>query len=383
MSEERRVQDAALVMSPPWHIVIGGALPFAFFALLAYAAHVPALYPGAAVFGFLGALVSLGLARGREYARGELTVAADACRIGGFTIERSAIRRARIIAAEDGRTMVVLTRGALRRPIGLVMDLSDAEPVVKQLRLDVANVRDRFTTRLPGNLAAALLVSAGRIGAIFIGVLALVAQLDTSTKTVVALPALGLAVLLSLPTGHVDVGPDGVTVRWYFSTWHIPLAKLTGIRRISAWRFHVLQNDGPPIAVEFQRDRRGLSQEGAAFEWRINELLTERDGATPELIETFEALARNGRVRINAQTFRTAGFALTDALRILRDGRVRAATRARAALAIEDKEELIRIAAQTTHPRLRVALEKAARGEEIEAEISELEREYALAGARG
>lgn len=375
---------ATLIVVSKWQEAASALLPLLLGAAFAGNASAPMSYGFAASAVLIAVWLTMHARRTPRVDAGFGEVAVDdaGVRVGEHFIPRREIRRARI-AARGAHSTVMLDRGPLRLAVGLRMGDADAHAVVKALELDAARVRDRFRTRGPGG------EDASRAFPIVMSI-ACVALLLLIPSLEVTL--FGFAVFFALPlvfgASHVDVGPDGVTLRWHFWTWHAPLRDIVELRRVASSRkgvlFHLVRRRGPPIAIVFgARPYRATQKsssadpDATAFEARIEELLAERDGAPEELVASFELAAKHGQLRAlsSAETFRSSGFTVADVKRILSDGRLRAGTRARAAVVLGNRAETTRIAEQTTHPRLRLALERAAQDEPIEALLAELDAE--------
>lgn len=292
MSDERRVKDAALVLPSQLQIAWSTLLPITVGGLFALGRQSHVTFAFVVISAFVGLWMSFRAMKAPrvDAAYGELTVNANECSIGGHTIARSEIRRARIVNARGLRALVLLDRGFFRSTIGLRMDYPDAHALVKSLELDAGRVRDRFKTVAPGNVTLARWAGSFR----WLVVLACLAFMWVGRFRLGPLVwwPLMFFVLPRATQGRVDIGPDGLTVRWYAWTWHAPLADITAVTRTPGKRigYHVHRKHGPPIAVMFGASRPE-KDEASAFEARINELLAERDGASPILIETFEKLA--------------------------------------------------------------------------------------------
>jgi len=249
-----------------------------------------------------------------------------------------------------------------------VDDRATARKVVEALGLDAGKVRDRFRSRGPGNELASMLLP-------WVSILLVFAVYRTRHALQIAAPAgilLALVAMVQALGSFVDVGPDGVYLRWLFWTWHVPAARITGVRRAKQGNrgvvLHVEQDKGPPLAVVF--GRRPMLREGtplsdveaiaSAFESRIAELMAARRSGDHS---TFARLVEGRSIAelraLGPETFRSAGFSRDDLLSIVEDATAPAGVRARAAIAA-GKDPRVRVAAeQTTLPQLRVAFESA------------------------
>lgn len=232
-------------------------------------------------------------------------------------------------------------------------------------------MRDRFATRGPANELASKLLP-------WISVALALALFRTHHALLLAVPMFAIAGALAVVQSLVswtDVGPDGVYLRWLGWRWHVPSARITGVKRVKqnarGVLLHVERTDGPPVAVLF--GRRPMLREGTptadlealatAFETRIAELLAARRGDDHDIfarlaegrsVEGLRALASE------AETFRSAGLDREHLVRIVEDASAPAPLRVRAAIAASGdpaiKKRIHAAASQSTLPELRVAL---------------------------
>jgi hypothetical protein len=194
---------------------------------------------------------------------------------------------------------------------------------------------------------------------------------------------------LAMPT-MVTVGTDGVLVRWAFENNYFPYADITRVDRMPG-RVRLHLRSGKSFDVVFRGGNdRDVPAAGQLAE-RIVEAIERRDHggasldaamlARPHGVDT-HAWVASLREILRDETFRQAAVTVDQLWSVVEDATAKAATRAAAAIALrgvvdEKGKRRLRVAAQATAaPQLRVALERAADGEdaEVAAALEELDR---------
>jgi hypothetical protein len=193
---------------------------------------------------------------------------------------------------------------------------------------------------------------------------------------------------LAMPT-MVTVGTDGVLTRWFVERKYFPYSSLVRVDRMpSRVRLHL--RNGRVFDVVFDSRNVEVPEAGQLAE-RIVEAIERRDRAgapidtsvlaRPEGVEARAWIASLGEI-LREETFRQAAVTVDQLWSVVEDATATASMRAAAAIALrkvvdEKGKKRLRVAAQATAaPHLRVALERAADGQdaEIAEALDELDR---------
>jgi hypothetical protein len=345
-------------------------------------------------FGVIAAMITSALARlillrvrRKEPARARVE-GADLV-VGTQVFPRATLRGAAVFEQGD-EAIVQLDRG-LAPAVELVVPSLDAgRELLRALGLDAGQVTTRFwvKSRLATADVATLVVAL--VAGPLLGIL--VAALHSGAPLFV--PVLAYLALRALPA-RVDVGADGVEYRWLGWKTFVSARDIASVDRTrmnatpvtpSLACVRILRRDGRSVSIPVGAEDL-LSERAAALCERIREVVAASDGEAEapsqlaregrtvrEWIESLRALSRE-------HAYRTAGVS-ADALWALVEAPAgTAADRVAAAVAVardDETRERVRVAAHAVaEPKLRVALEAAAEGDDdaLENALDALETE--------
>ena len=194
---------------------------------------------------------------------------------------------------------------------------------------------------------------------------------------------------LAMPT-MVTVGTDGVLARWTVEKNYVPYAQLARVDRMPG-RVRLHLKSGKSFDVVFRSGNDRDVPEAGQLAERIVEAIERRDRegapldpavlARPHGVDA-RAWMASLRDIVRDETFRQAAVTVEQLWGVVEDATATAQLRAAAAIAlrgvVDDKgKKRLRVTAQATAaPQLRVALERAADGEDAEVAeaLEELER---------
>jgi hypothetical protein len=391
-------QDVAIVRPNPW-------LTAGFVALLAFglaalplgiALRQPALAVAGWPFAFMGGLVGTlfsvlrkPLAR-RE--RGELVADARGVSQGGRLVLARADLRAGFVVPRAGEPPRVQLERRLAPPLEIaVKDAAEGRRLLRALGLDASQTTASF--RLPSraitetktSFALALLLPAAA------GVSAVIGRaMGSGSMPLAAIVGLLGFTLLALWPTRVVVGADGVLVTWLGRARFIPYDEVEdvavhqaevfafGFRRWSGVRIHLRSGElvelavtsqvaleGPRTRMLAERIREGLEGYRHGDPVADAALLARADLPVAEWLRALRALGAGARA-----DHRTAPMVPERLWRLVEDPSAPAAARAGAAVVLaasDDAEAPARLrvaAAAIAAPKVRVAIEAAAGGDE-------------------
>jgi hypothetical protein len=347
------------------------------------------------------ALVSFLTGRAGSGQAGRLRLEGDELVIERRRSERrlplSTVRGGIIVPTRD-RVSVELHLSSGDHVTATVADIAEAEALLRELRVDVANQRCRLQIADP---AAALVVSMGApFGLALYGMLFLIPFWMRFPSQLTLVLVIGLYALLAalvrsiIAVPEITVGTDGLAFQKGLGETFVPFAELADVR-LAAHGVRLVRRDGRQLLV---RSIAAVSPTRfEALKLRIREVMAARDAAptqglaqldrggrtVPEWRASLAALARRGA------DYRAVGLSTEDLEALLASPDATAERRLAAALALSASKhpgapERIRIAAaQCASERLRVAMEKTSEGEEDDAAIAEaLEDEEAQRSVR-
>jgi hypothetical protein len=280
-----------------------------------------------------------------------------------------------------GASVHVALRGGGEIVVG-VRDVLQARAVVEALGFDARRTTATFR--------ASSRVNDSKVGVAGIVVCAMLFGL-ICWSPFYAIPAAIVLFLggLALPT-IVTVGTDGVLVRWAFERNYFSYADLARVDRMPG-RVRLHLKSGKSFDVIFRSsDDRDVPQAGQLAE-RIVEAIERRDRECapldPSLLSRphgVDARAWIASLReiLREETFRQAAVTIDQLWSVVEDATATASMRAAAAIALrgvvdDQGKKRLRVAAQATAaPQLRVALERAADGEDADVAeaLEELDR---------
>ncbi|MBI2392872.1 MAG: hypothetical protein HYV09_25025 [Deltaproteobacteria bacterium] len=285
-----------------------------------------------------------------------LEAGADGITFGAKRFPISQLRRARVVPM-DGWIFLDIRRGQLRPPLRFRMtSADDAGLIVEQLRLDSRRVRDSFRLTL-----RVLHTHAFHFGLNLVTNFAFAFGGWAGGGLVCS--AYALAALASA-ANRVDVGPDGVCVRRFFRTMHLPLSSIrqatVAEERRGGVLVRVAHDGGWPLELWMSEWDAG------AFRTRIAEITRERDAVPNANAEHLLAGRKAAELRTlgdRPETFRQTGIDRETLLRIVETPSTPAPIRARAAVVLsasddEARARLRAVAEHSTIPPLRVVLER-------------------------
>ncbi len=317
----------------------------------------------------------------REYAHVEAT--REALSVGDKRFPRERIRRAMLLPGRLGARPNVRVEIANRPVMQLgVRDEHEGRQLLRAMGLDASQVVVRF--RAPPSAAAEHWLAARliqRVTPIVVVMIALGARSFVVHPTFSILALLAVALLPRLLPSSVDVGADGVLVRWL---WMKRFIRAADIARVSAFeevrgskrRFgtRLVLASGRNVDIPV----RGANEEAELLTERIREAASAGlggDGSAAALLDRGSLAIREWVNRLKGlgvgatATFRSAAIDAERLWELLESPGAPAKDRAAAAVALSTIDEegaktRIRVAASAVaEPRLRVAIE-AASGED-------------------
>ena len=316
---------------------------------------------------------------------------------GALVLPRAAARRGVVVPESPEGPMVRIHGPKFSWPVELaVTDVADGRDILRALGLGASQIIATFVGRsrlLPSRgMRVGWLVGAGIVFALAGFLLTSMAAL----KALLLMPMIFPLIMLGFWPSRVDVGTDGVLVRWLGARKFVPYDEVdrveptdTGVRLIleGGDRFVDLpvgpmQTRRPerPLEVQLRNERDALIERiksamiAPAVDAPAAQLepsMLARGGRTPsDWLASLRSMVakREGRMR--------AAPVLDDQLwALLSDPSTSPSARAGAAVVLashsdEGTREKLRIAAQSiASPKLRIVLETAAEGEERELEL--------------
>jgi hypothetical protein len=336
----------------------------------------------------------------------------DGLRVGDRYWPRSAIRQGLVVPPRDDKPMRVIFRQKKRFSLPIELEVASAEEgrrLLHALGLDASQTVATFNTMSravsKGKYVAATI---GGFFAFYGAFLAAAVQAPHHPAILGAMiPVFVLALMafvttMAAPT-KVDVGADGIALRWLWRKRFIPFGEISAVTRFER-SFGNSRTGGVDLLLESGEsvrlpvaNPRSFGDRIAALEERIEEAMdTYRKGGA----ESDEALLRRAGRELPAwiaglralgaganADMRTAPLPRERLFRIVEDPSLGPSARAAAAVALGaeidgDGRARLRAAAEATAaPRLRIAIEKAAgEGGEDEAigeALAEIEAEEA------
>lgn len=353
----------------------------------------PPLLAGGAILHYFNWKKKPNAKREREH----VVASRAALRIGDLTIPRDRIERALLIPRKGDEPMVVRVERRLRPVIDLtVRDEAEGRELLRALGFDASQTVVRFRA-----LASAA-AEHWRAASFAVRALPLVAALlvigarSVPHGSWLFLAVLALAVLPTLIPTWVEVGADGVLVRWIGMKRFIGASTIAGVStfeevRGGARRFGVrLALDGGKT-VSLPMHNRESNDDASALAERVRETI---EACKRGDAESSAALLDRGERSIGewvrrlksvgagaSATLRTAAVDTERLWSLLESPNAAPKDRAAAAVALSTTEQdgakaRIRVAASAVaEPRLRVAMEAASNDDEAELEeaLSQLE----------
>lgn len=309
--------------------------------------------------------------------REALRVSAEGVRIGDVTVPRSAIHagfyQPRVAArpGAPGSTLRLLDR---RGRVLVEVEVESEDQAIEMLAalgLDAAQKRAEF--RVANPVFATKWRQVALFGALFAGAAGLGAS-----------PALvGLALVpilvLALTPARIEVGVDGLLVRWLWRKRFVPMSAIRSVESEDDRAVKITLTSGEVVTVYTSLPRRGSGGPSAAHHasilarieeaWRV---YAERGTA----VDASALVARGGRdpaawtlalarLSVDGGNYREGVVRAEDLLRVVEDPRAPADARAGAALVLHksgdaDARARVRASAEAVaSPRLRVALDAA------------------------
>jgi hypothetical protein len=314
---------------------------------------------------------------------------------GALVLPRAAARRGIVVPESPDGPMVRIQGPKFSRPVELaVPDVAQGRDILRALGLGASQIIATFVGRsrlLPSQaMRMGWLVGAGMLFVIA----GFALTFGASVKALIFMPMIFPLLMLAFWPSRVDVGTDGVLVRWLGTRKFVPYAEVdrveptdTGVRLILEDRFVDLpvgpmptRRGDRPLDAQLRNERDALIERirsamvapaGDAPAAQLEPSMLARGGRTPsDWLASLRSMVakREGRMR--------AAPVLDDQLwALLSDPSTAPSTRAGAAVVLashadEGTREKLRIAAQSiASPKLRVVIETAADGEEHELEL--------------
>lgn len=423
MNQPHEINDATYLARNRWMTALGFA-PWALSAICLLLGLVTRNPPLAALsrplfFGGIPAFIYVWNKNPRSRrTRVAVSASAEGVRLRGEgslpSLPRAQIKEGFILPAIAGSShRVHLVRRGLAPPVELeVRDEAEGRAVLRALGLDASQTVATFRTAsrvvAHPNWIAPLIIS---IMALSMASGALVPALKSTLPFAGLFPFIFLAFFVTLlfPT-RIDVGADGILMKWLWQRRFIPYSDLEAVRsyqrklgrsRVSGVALWLRGGEEVVIPVS----QRGWGEERSAIvEERIREamaayreggaeadamLLRRADRPVREWITTLRAIGAGANADL-----RVAPVAPERLFRIVEDPSAKPSARAAAAVALsaagsEDVRARLKAAAEATAaPRLRIALDAAARDggeaaiEEALAELDAAEAEPVKAKAK-
>jgi hypothetical protein len=354
-------------------------------------------------YGALFATLALGYAWRRNPWPGlreeSLDVHADALWVGTERIARADIAGG-YVAPRYGETVVVLQRRGLSPALELVVrDRREGLRLLARLGLTAKDAVARFPAMSRVHVHLGYVVCtmiAWGIGGTLLGH-GLPPLVGPTGAAFAAVAWLSLVLAFLLLPSHVEVGADGVLVRWlgwrrFVRSADIAAAALEALGHGHARRYILVLDlqDGERVQVPLGTSMWDFGHSQAVFK-RINEarasFATSGEPAHAEALVRKPKQSHRDWVRAlrdapGLATHRRAATQPADLWRILEDPGADPLERAAAATTLGasaegDPPRVARIAQATAAPRLRIALERAARGDDdaLAVALAALERE--------
>jgi len=316
--------------------------------------------------------------------RESLRVSADGVRVGDVTVPRSAIHsgfyqpRVAVRPGAPGSTLRLLDRGGKVLVEVEVESEDQAIEMLAALGLDAAQKRARFRVANP------IFATKWRQLALFASLFAGAAALGASP------PFIGLALvpilLLAVTPAHVDVGVDGLLVRWLWRKRFVPMSAIRSVESEDERLLKITLTSGEVVTVYTSLPRRGSGGQSAVHHDSILARIHEARRVYAErgtAVDASALVARGSRDRaawaealarlaVDGGSYREGVVRAEDLVRVVEDPRAPADARAGAALVLHksgDAEMRARVRASAeavASPRLRVALD-AAGGDDLAA----------------
>jgi hypothetical protein len=322
---------------------------------------------------------------------------AEGVTVAGHFVPRAAIRKGLVLPGAPPR---VLLERSFRPDVEIqVSDVAEGRALLRALGLDASQAVADFRT--PSRALSKRRYGVG-VGLGLAGLGAAFASVTTGVSTplgpaALAVGMLAMLILFVAPT-NLGVGADGIAVRWLWTRRFLGFDEMTGVTRFEkGWGngrvvgIRVALRSGETVDLPTAQGNWGEGQTAVLLE-RIREavetfrqggaaadaaLLRRGDRGVGEWIIALRSLGAGANADM-----RTAPVPRERLFRVVEDPAAPAADRAAAAVALgseSDEESRARLraaAAATAAPRLRIAIEKAADGEEaaeLEAALAEIE----------
>jgi hypothetical protein len=330
------------------------------------------------------------LGRPRRGAATEVRIDDSGVSLGGLLFAARNTIRSAVVSSGYGEVTVHVRRRGLHRGFSLAVDdVATARAMVQALGFDTRSTAIGFQTasRLSESTGAKAAIAALGIGA------AVIARLLHTSSFLALFLTVNVLFLIALFTStRVVIGADGVHLRWLTWKRFVPLTDIERVEQLPARvRLHLRRGVplAPSVDVFFRGAESRVVPEAMMIAERIREALDRklehRGALDPALLArppgaaTRWIAALHGLVR--EETFREAGVHPRQLWDVVEDATIDVAKRAAAAVALrplldDEGRARLRIAARSTAaPRLRIALETAASGDddEVAAALDELE----------
>ncbi len=372
-------------------LALGGAAAFAGRTML----------PLAVVLAFVGLFVGRALLTNPRKRRGSLTVTADAIEIDGEpVVARQKVTGAYVVPGSYeglGGAVVELTRRGLPTIRLGVGSVDAARRVLAELGMDTHQRRQTFTAKSVSEAQLRIRQFVGIAAFLPYVVFRIVASAmpHGPSESAIVMAAVGAAVAAlaiggTMMSGKVDVGADGILLRWLTRRTFIPIADIESVRMHQQPSFRgmtavleIVRKNGPSKVIvvgSINRGRRydeanaGVLRRADALAERIREAIADRDAAAADPVRLPARGARTADVWLadlrkvgSRDDYRADAAPDVHALfRVVEDPAKDAATRAAAAAVLgptldDEGRKRLRVAASASAaPKLRVALEAAA-----------------------
>jgi hypothetical protein len=400
--------DVAVVRRNPWMMALA-ALPFlgALAALLAMVVAEPLaglFVPHLLLFGLVATFVTWKTNPRARLAPERVVIDEEALRIGKRVVPRASIRSGLAIPRDRG-VAVEIERGRFRPKIELrAGDEDEARRVLSALGVDASQTTARLYagSRLAeGQRAYAM--GAGLAAAMF--ATGVIAHRTGGGIAIAALlvPAIAFAVLLGSSTS-VDVGTDGLQLRWLWQRRFIPYGEIESVRieergvgKARKRVFVARLRSGEEVTLTMSANAFEMDRADALLA-RVRQAMSEhaRGGAADDsLLRRGDRKHADWVRALRSVTERASHrIATPDVERLwqlIENAAIEPIFRAAAAVAISpsldeaQKKRLEAVRAASAAPKLRIALDAVAEGEDEEAlarALAELEVDASRPSAR-
>jgi len=335
--------------------------------------------------------------RKRKYRPVELRIDDEALYVDGRSIaRREQIVSGVVVPRKTGPPWVRLSRSGLRSNIELeVPNEAEGRRLLQALGFDatqrVATFRGSSPVYTKGRTPEFAL--AGSVAIPFFSWLAASSLQTPSLGFAVTALTILLCSLLFLSRRKIEVGTDGLLLRWLTSKRFVPWSEVddvyvtqTGFGRFCRRTVRLVRTNGERVDVPIVNPRIDAGRAEMVAQ-RIRNALASYRESQADPAAALQRRGRNGEQWIHGLrnigagadgSLRTAPLSRDRLWRIVQDASSEPQSRAAAAVALAteidepDRQQLNAVARATAAPKLRIALEAAANGDKDETELAAL-----------